>query len=158
MSSDISSSSSSRSLSAPVPHSTGTVDEFVARTEPCLAFAPDTIPSSLTPDELSLIRIQYGVPPEYELELPGPSDRASAPPPDHFCLYQEAFCVGLQLPLSSFVVALFHFLNISLVSVVLNSFRFLIGFLFLCSLAEVQPTLPLFRNFYTFKRHLSAKD
>ena len=110
MSSDISSSSSSRSSSVPVPYSTGTVDEPVARTEPCSAFASDTIPGSLTPDELSLIRIQYGVPPEYELELPGPSDRASAPPPGRFCLYQEAFRAELQLPLPSFIVALFRFL------------------------------------------------
>ena len=139
MSFDISSSSSSRSSSAPVSQSFGIVDESVARTKPYPAFAPDTIPGSLTPDELSLIRIQYGVPPEYELELPEPTDRASAPPPDCFYLYQEAFRTRLRLPLPSFVVALFRFLNIFLASVVPNSFRFLIGFLSLCSLAEVRP-------------------
>ena len=117
-----------------------------------------SIPSSLTSDELSLIKIQYGVPLEYELELPGPTDRASAPPPGHFCLYQEAFHTGLRLPLPPFVVAFFRFLNISLVSVAPNSFRFLIGFLSLCHLAEVWLTLSLFRNFYTFKCHPLAKD
>ena len=158
MSSDISSSSSSRSSSVPVLQSPYTVDEPVARTEPCLAFAPDTIPGSLTPDELSLIRIQYGVPPEYELELPGQTDQASAPPPNCFYLYQEAFRARLRLSLPSFVVALFYFLNISLVFVMSNSFRFLIGFLSLGSLAEVRLTLSLFRNFYTFKHHPSTKD
>ena len=158
MSSNTSSSSSSRSSSAPAPQNPSTVDEPILRIKPQIVFVPDTISSSLTSDELSLIRIQYGVPSEYELELPGPTDWASAPPPGCFCLYQEAFRAGLQLPLSSFVVALFRFLNISLVSVVPNSFRFLIGFLSLCSLTKVWPTLSLFRNFYTFKRHPSAKD
>ena len=152
MSSNTSSSSSSRSSSIPAPQNLSSVDE------PHPIFVPDTIPSSLTPEELSLIRIQYGVPPEYELELPGPTGQASAPPPGCFCLYQEAFRAGLRLLLPPFVIILFHFLNISLVSVASNSFRFLIGFLFLCHLAEVRPTLPLFRNFYTFKRHPSIKD
>ena len=152
MSSSTSSSSSSRSLSIPAPQNLSSVDE------PHPIFVPDTISSSLTPKELSLIRIQYGIPPEYELELPGPFDRASAPPPGRFCLYQEAFRAGLRLPLPSFVVALFHFLNISLVSIMPNSFRFLIGFLFLCSLVEVRPTISLFRCFYTFKCHPSARD
>ena len=121
-------------------------------------FVPGAIPCSLTPDELLLIRVQYGVLPEYDLELPDPADRASTPPPDRFCLYQEAFRVGLRLPLPPFVVALFHFLDISLVLVTLNSFRFLIGFLSLCHVVEVQLSLSLFRHFYTFKRHPSAKD
>ena len=158
ISSGTSASSSSRSSSASVPQNPHTVDEPISRAGPHLVFTSDVIPCSLTPDELLLIRVQYGVPPEYDLELPSPSDRASTPPPGHFCLYQEAFRAGLWLPLPSFVVALFRFLDISLASVASNSFRFLIGFLSLCSLAEVRPTLTLFRNFYTFKRHPSAKD
>ena len=152
MSSNTFSCSSSRSSSVPAPQNLSYVDG------PRPIFVPDTIPSSLTSDELSLIRIQYGVSPEYELELFGPTDRTSALPPGCFCLYQEAFRVGLRLSLPPFVVTLFHFLNISLVSVASNSFRFLIGFLSLCRLAEVWPTLSLFRNFYTFKRHPSVKD
>ena len=113
---------------------------------------------TLWPEELSLIRIQYGISPEYELELPEPTGRASVPLLDCFCLYQEAFRVGLRLLLLPFVIALFRFLNISLVSVVSNSFRFLIGFFSLCSLAEVRSTLSLFKNFYTFKHHPSTKN
>ena len=152
MSSSTSSSSSSRSLSVPAPENLSSVDESR------LVFVPGTIPCSLTPEELSLIRIQYGVLPEYELGLPEPIDRASAPPPGCFCLYQEAFRTRLRLSLLPFVIALFHFLNISLVSIAPNSFRFLIGFLSLYRLAEVQSTLSLFRNFYTFKHHPSIKD
>ena len=77
MSSNTSSSSNSRSSSAPASQNPSTVDEPVLRIEPHSVFVPNTIPDSLTSDELSLIRIQYGVPPEYELELPGPTDRAS---------------------------------------------------------------------------------
>ena len=130
MSSSTSSSSSSRSSSIPALQNLSSVDE------PRPIFVSDTIPSSLTLEELSLIRVQYGVPPEYELELPKPTGRASTPPPDCFYLYQEAFRVGLRLLLSPFIITLFHFLNISLVSVAPNSFRFLIGFLSLCRLAE----------------------
>ena len=112
----------------------------------------------MTSDELLLIRVQYGVPSEYDLEFSGPSDRASTPPLGRFYLYQEAFRAGLRLPLSPFIVAFFRFLDISLASVVPNSFRFLIGFLSLCHVVEVQPSLSLFRYFYTFKRHPSVKD
>ena len=117
MSSRASSSSGSRSSSASVSQSPQAVGESIGRAEPHPIFALDAIPCSLTPDELQLIRVQYGVLPEYELELPSPSDRASAPPSDCFCLYQEAFRAGLRLPLLPFVIALFQFLDISLASV-----------------------------------------
>ena len=158
MSSRGSSSSGSRSSSVSVSQSPQAVDESVGRAKPHPIFAPNAIPCSLTPDELQLIRVQYGVPPEYELELLGLSDRASAPPPSCFCLYQEAFRARLRLPLPPFVIALFQFLDISLASVAPNSFRFLIGFLSLCHIVEVQPTLSLFRYFHTFKHHPTVKD
>lgn len=122
------------------------------------SFIPETISCSLVPDDLPLIRAQYGIPPEYELELPGPNGRACFPPPGRFCLYLDDFHAGLRLPLPSFVFDLFNFFNISLASVVPNSFRFVIGFLSLCLLAEVVPTISLFRSFYTLKRHPTAKD
>ena len=158
MSSGTSVSSGFGSSSASAPQDPHSVDEPTFGTGLRPVFASSAIPCSLTPDELLLIRVQYGVPLEYDLELPGPSDRASTPPPGHFCLYQEAFRAGLQLLLPPFVVALFRFLDISLASVAPNSFRFLIGFLSLCHVVEVQPSLSLFRHFYTFKRHPSVKD
>ncbi|EHA8586614.1 hypothetical protein COCNU_scaffold000577G000020 [Cocos nucifera] len=39
------------------------------------SFAPDTIPSILTPDNLFLIQIQYGVTPEYDFEPPSSEDQ-----------------------------------------------------------------------------------
>ena len=149
---------SSGSSSASNPQVPSSVDEPASGAGLRPVFMPGAIPCSLTSEELLLIRVQYGVPPEYDLELPSPSDRASTPPSGRFCLYQEAFRAGLRLPLPSFVVALFHFLDISLTSVAPNSFRFLIGFLSLCHVVEVQPSLSLFRHFYTFKCHPSAKD
>lgn len=125
---------------------------------PRAPFVPDTIPSILTPNDLALIRFQFGIPPEYDLELPSPTDRASSPPAGRFCLYWEALRAGLRLPLPPFVVALFRFLHISLASVAPNSFRFLVGFLCLCELAEVRPTISLFRSCYTFKCNALTKD
>ena len=158
ISSGTSTSSGSGSSSASAPQEPHPVDEPTPGTGLRPIFASGAIPYFLTLDELLLIRVQYEVPSEYDLELPGSSDRASTPPPDHFCLYQEAFRAGLWLPLPPFVVALFRFLDISLASVAPNSFRFLIGFLSLCHVVEVQPSLSLFRHFYTFKRHPSTKD
>ena len=153
-----SASSGSESSSASAPQNPHTVDEPSSRAGPRPIFMPGTIPCSLTPDELLLISVQYGVPPEYDLELPRPVDRASTPPPGRFYLYQKAFRAGLRLSLPPFVVALFRFLNISLASVTSNFFRFLIGILSLCHVVEVQSSLSLFRYFYTFKRHPSTKD
>ena len=147
MSSDSSIPVSSESSSALNPQVPVSADEPASGVGPRSVFASGAIPCSSTPDELLLIRVRYGVPPEYDLELPGPSDRASAPPPGRFCLYQEAFRAGLWLPLPVFVAAFFRFLDISLTSVAPNFFRFLIGFLSLCHIAEVQPSLSLFRHF-----------
>ena len=129
------------SSSASNPQVPRSVDEPVSGAGLRPIFAPGAVPCSLTPEELLLIRVQYGVPLEYDLKLPGPSDRASTPPPGRFCLYQEAFRAGLLLLLPSFIAALFRFLDISLASVAPNSFRFLIGFLSLCHIVEVQPSL-----------------
>ncbi|KAG1370068.1 hypothetical protein COCNU_15G004340 [Cocos nucifera] len=41
----------------------------------CSSFAPDTIPSVLTQDDIFLIQIQYGIPQEYDLELPSSDDQ-----------------------------------------------------------------------------------
>ena len=113
MSSDSSAPGSFESSSASNPQIPVSADEPASGAGSRPVFAPGAIPCSSTPDELLLIRVRYGVPPEYDLELPGPSDRASAPPPGRFCLYQEAFRAGLRLPLPVFVAAFFRFLDIS---------------------------------------------
>ena len=71
-------------------------------------FMPETIPCSLCSEDLFLIRIQYGMLLEYELELPRSSDRACAPFLDRFCLYTKVLRVGLRLPILSFVIAFFY--------------------------------------------------
>ena len=53
--------------------------EFIEVPRP--SFVPDTIPYKLRPEDLSLIRIQFKISFNYELELPGPNDRACSPPP-----------------------------------------------------------------------------
>nr|XP_010919074.2 cycloeucalenol cycloisomerase-like [Elaeis guineensis] len=75
MSSGSSAPCSSESSSASNPQVPVSVDEPASAAGPRLIFASGTIPCFLTSEELLLIRIQYGVPPEYDLELPGPSDR-----------------------------------------------------------------------------------
>ena len=121
-------------------------------------FIPRTIPCSLHSEDLSLIRVQYKVSLEYELELLGSSDWACAPTLDHFYLYTKALRARLCLLIPPFVIALFQFLNIFFASMIPNSFKFIIGFLSLCISIEVHSTISLFRNYFTFKHHLTTKD
>ena len=75
MSSGSSTPGSSESSSASNPQFP--VDEPTSGAEPRPIFAPGVIPCSSTSEELLLVRVRYGIPPEYDLELPDPSDRAN---------------------------------------------------------------------------------
>ena len=64
------------------------------------SFAPGQIESKLGARDLNRIRIRYGVPSIFELEPLGPNGRVSNPPPGRMSLYEEAFKIGLRLPIT----------------------------------------------------------
>ena len=137
MSSKIFWSSGSRSSIDLSPQNLEIRMEAEPRAAPWPDFILGTIPCSLIVEDLSIVRIQYVVPAEYELKLSGSSGRACAPSLGRFYVYLEAFHARLRLPLPVFIVALFHFLNIFLASIVPNTFRLIIGFLALYISAKV---------------------
>lgn len=107
--------------------------------------------------DLSLVRIRYRIPKDYEIELSRPDSRIDNPPPDRLGVYEEAFETRLGFPLPPFVLELLKSYEIPLCVLTLNSTRFIIRFLGICFLDEIQPSLPLFRYFFTVQRHPYAK-
>lgn len=120
------------------PHSDDTL-EFVA--------------SSLTSEDLCMIRVAFGIPSKFELELSGPQDWVCSPPPGQPAFYEEAFRTRLRFFLPPFIVSLFSAFGLPLVVVSPNSFRFIVGFIMIYILVKVQSTLPLFQIFLTFKHN-----
>ena len=57
----------------------------------------------MTEWELDLIRTLYYVPDYVELQLIGPSDQPTRPPPGCIAVYSDFFIKGLRLPLHPFI-------------------------------------------------------
>lgn len=74
-------------------------------------------------EDLSYIRIVYGVPGEFELELPAPDARVDNLPLGRLRAYEEAFNVGLRFPIQQFIFGLFRFYGVSLYTLTPNSLR-----------------------------------
>ena len=113
--------------------------------------------SVLNLNDLSQIRAWNGVPLDFDLELPGSVDCMDNPPPSRLCVYEVVLRVSLRFFVPLFILDLFHFCGIFLYAVIPNSFRLIIGFLVVCVLANTQPSISLFRSFFTIKKHPGAK-
>lgn len=90
---------------------------------------------------------------EFELESIGLSDQADEVPPSCLVMYEEVLEAGLRFPLSHFVLKVLHLYGILLCALTPNSIRHIIGFLVLCFLTNIQPTLSLFQAFFTVQIH-----
>ena len=84
-------------------------------------------------------------------------EHAYSPPSGYISIYEECFRARLRFFLHPFFVILFHFLEISLSSVVLNSWQYICSFTMVCVLAGVGPSITLFRYYFTLKRHLRSR-
>lgn len=73
-------------------------------------------------------------------------------------VYKEAFEAGLIFSLPSFLLELLRFYGISLCTLTPNSLRVVLGFLIICFLAKVRPSLPSFHAFYTIERYPYTKE
>lgn len=58
--------------------------------------------SIMDQEDLSLIRIAYCIPKDFELELSGPNARVDSPPPGRLGVYKEAFKARLRFPIYPF--------------------------------------------------------
>lgn len=99
--------------------------------------------------DLSLIRGVYRIPWDFELELHGPDAHIDYPPPGRVRVYEEAFEVGLKFPILPFIFELLKSYEIPLYVLTPNSIRYIVGFLGICFMAEIQSSLSLFYSFFT---------
>lgn len=109
------------------------------------------IPSSLCAGKLEQIRAEFHIPDSVEMLPPGPSERAHHTNDHRVAVYEDSFKSGLRFPLPGLLVELLQYYRLGLGQLNPNSIRMLIGFLFLCNLHSVKPSVNLFRRFFTLR-------
>ena len=73
---------------------------------PSKEMGPDKYSSVLTSEDMGRIRGYYFVPVEFDLEVPGPSDRVHCPPVGWLGIYEDSLKAGLRFPIHPFVIRL----------------------------------------------------
>ena len=111
----------------------------------------ESFESVLTRDDLRMLWGFYFIPAEFEIVLVDLGGRVDYPPSGYLGVYKEALKANLRFPLHSFIVKLLNVYLLSSAQIMPNSWRFIIGFLSLCFLWEVEPTINLFRTCYLLK-------
>ncbi|KAM3194944.1 hypothetical protein ACQJBY_071164 [Aegilops geniculata] len=101
-----------------------------------------------TQGEVDALCRVHGVP-EGFTALPAGDLRAnSTPPPGAICVYAQALEAGMRVPLDGFLrEALAHF-GVAPAQLTPNGWRMMAGFLALCHLTGVPPSLAVFRRFF----------
>ncbi|KAI8555710.1 hypothetical protein RHMOL_Rhmol05G0195900 [Rhododendron molle] len=112
-------SSGVKPSSPPTPSSRG----------PCRvpAFSASNIPSTITNEELAVLRVRYFIPSFVSLRKPSGTERACTFTKNEACLYVGALEGGLRLPFPTVVRDVLRFLGLAPGQIVPNSWRFLIG-------------------------------
>jgi hypothetical protein len=112
-------SSNAKPLSPPVPLSRGPhrVPTFTA----------SNIPSTITNEELAVLRVRYSIPSSVLLRKPSGSERACSFSEYETCLYVGALEGGLRIPFPTVVRDVLSFLGLAPGQIVPNSWRLLIG-------------------------------
>ncbi|XBI07760.1 hypothetical protein VPH35_135614 [Triticum aestivum] len=102
-----------------------------------------------TQDEVDALCDEYGVPKnQYTARPAGDLCANSTPPPRAICVYAQALEAGMRVPLEGFLrEALAHF-GIAPAQLTPNGWRMMAGFLVLCHLTGVPPSLAVFRRFF----------
>ena len=113
----------------------------------------DIYQSVLTTEDIGRIRGYYFVPVEFDLEVPGPTDRVHCAPVGWLGIYEDSLKADLRFPFHPFVIRLMTEYNICSAQIAPNSWRIIIGFLSLCLLYKRNPTVNLFRACYSIKSH-----
>ena len=117
-----------------------------------LTFVPNMIESVIGSRELDLVRAHFGIPTSFRLESPGTGGRIDSPSKVWIDFYEESFRAGFRLFVHPFIIQVFHFFNLSPCSLIPNFFRFIIRFIITYFLANIRPSIPLFRYFFTLRR------
>ena len=111
----------------------------------------------MTAMDLGMTQSSYFIPSEFRVKLARPRERIHNHPTNGMGVYEEAMKAGLCFPLHPFVVKLLDRYALSLVQIVSNSWRYIIGFLSLCYLHGRRLTVSLFWACFSLKRHPRAR-
>ena len=117
---------------------------------------PECFESVMTTADLERLQSLCFVPREFGLTLASRDDWIHVPPTDSVGVYEEAMKVGLHFPLHPFVKRVMERFSFSLAQVAPNSWRYIMGFVCLCRMLGVRPTMGLFRSCFVLKRHPSS--
>lgn len=85
------------------------------------------------------------------MSLPGDTDRANHSSPGRITVYEDFLQSGLRFPLPTLLLDLLKHYQLSLSQLIPNSIRMLIGFLILCRIHTITPSVNLFRRFFTLR-------
>ncbi|KAK6153821.1 hypothetical protein DH2020_013460 [Rehmannia glutinosa] len=113
--------------------------------------ARPNIYSTLSEGSLHNLRINAGIPAEYELRLPGPTDVPYNPPPGFATFFVEQLEAGLRFPVPDLLGRVSRSFGIPLTQLVPNSIRLLVSFSIIIQHSQEEPTPQLWRTFYQSK-------
>ena len=118
---------------------------------------PESLESIMTLADLEGLRSLYYIPGEFGLILASSSDRVCFPPTSSIGVYEEALKTGLRFLLHLFIKRVLERFSLGLAQIVPNSWCHIVGFICLCNLIDVRPTMGLFWSCYVLKRHPSGR-
>ena len=116
----------------------------------------ESLESTMILADLEELRSLYYIPGEFGLTLASNSDRVCFPSATSVGVYEEALKAGFRFPLHPFIKRVLERFSLGLAHIAPNSWCHIVGFICLCNLISVQPTMGLFRSCYVLKRHPSG--
>ena len=105
---------------------------------------PKSFESIMTLADLKGLRSLYFIPREFGLTLTSTNDRICFLPAGSIGVYEEALKVGLRFPLHPFIKRVLDRFSLGLAQIALNSWCHIVGFVCLCNLIGIRPTMGLF--------------
>ena len=105
---------------------------------------PKSFRSVMTAVDLEKLRSFRFIPSEFGLVLASSDDRIHVPPAGCIGVYKEAMKASLRFFLHPFVKRVMKRFSLGLAQVVPNSWRYIVGFVCLCGMVSIWPTMGLF--------------
>ena len=118
---------------------------------------PESFRSVMTITDLKKLQSLCFILGEFGLTLASRNDRIHVPPVGSVGVYEEAIKAGLHFLVDPFVKRVMGRFSLSLAQVVPISWHYIVGFMCLCMMIGVQPTMGLFWSCFVLKRHPSGE-
>ncbi len=116
-----------------------------------MGLGPGEVGSTLTEEELELVRSRFFFRPGFRLELAGSEGRVTRPPPGRIGVYIDALWAGLRFPFHKCVNDLLVEYQLVPAQLTPNSWRTIIGFASLWLAHGIPTSLSIFRRSFMLK-------